>query len=174
MTEHPTTSESPELLGDLAEGCTSALEGRLGRLVRATGKFDASLVVTRGIQQLRLDLLNGAALTPVVGYLRALHRSQTFHIRNLAARAVLVLGERPLDVEERLIFLQAINAGDHQMADGPTHGAALNHQGRRDEAMALFEDAARWPWNNQAVDPRVWLLSDGMTASPGRGFGEVC
>lgn len=26
-------------------------------------------------------------------------------------------------------------------------------EGRRDEAMALFEDAvARWPWNNQAVD----------------------
>ncbi len=40
-------------------------------------------------------------------------------------------------------------------------------EGRRDEAMALFEDAvARWPWNNQAVDSFLWLLTDGMTAKP--------
>lgn len=481
MSDGPTTSESLDLLGDLAEGFTSPLEGRLGRLARATGKFDASQVVTRAIQRLRLDLLNGAALTPageewiaraaaylgflavnawhrrgfqieavvrwspgdpenlmalgawrtrdgnqeqyshdVLGdvyrvllkppqmmptlrgrryvvtsltlpppeylwlygaslthsdlaagnwpvgesvggldedfaagrnlmiddlhddvglprdeaelrqlswwvvfppygwdmndgqeynmmtlvdqilfksllpraraseYLRALLRSQTFHIRNLAARTLLVVGERPLDAEETLLFFQAINAGDHEMAEGAmfgfawraegrtadtaptaewcerrretwrrvvengpteawrkspiladpeyqasaaletaprpeqraaidsllvrfpdnwfletalgTHlihsgdpaetakgerilracvestpdcptahltlGTALKHQGRRDEAMALFEDAvARWPWNNQAVDSCVWLLTDGMTAA---------
>ena len=480
MNDFPTTSESLDRLGDLAEGFTSPLEGRLGRLARATGKFDASQVVTRGIQRLRLDLLNGAVLTPAgeewvaraaaylgflavnawhrrgfqieavvrwspgdpenlmalgawrtrdgvqeqyghdvlddvhrvlltppqmmptlhgrmfaltsltlptpeylwlygasltcselaagnwpkgervggleedfdagrnlmvddlhddVGlprdepglralswwvvfppygwdmndgqeynmmtlvdqilfksvvpraraseYLRALLRSQTFHIRNLAARTLLVVGERPLDAEETLLFFQAINTSDHQLADGPmlgfawraegraadssptaewserrratwrkvveigpteswrkspiladpeyqaagrlenapraeqrqgierlrerfpdnwfletalgTHlihsddpaevaegervlracvqstpdcptahltlGTALKHQGRRDEAMALFEDAvARWPWNNQAVDSCLWLLTDGMTA----------
>jgi hypothetical protein len=483
MADEPTTSESLDRLGDLAEGFTSQLEGRLGRLARATGKFDASQVVTRGIQRLRLDVLNGAVLNPegeewlagaaaylgflavnawhrrgyqieavvrwrpgdpenlmalgvfreregtlenyshdVLGdvrrvvltppqmmptmrgrmyvvsnlalpppeylylygayltcselgagnwpegesvggldedfaaarglmvddlhddvglpkddadlrkltwwvvfppygwdmndgqeynmmtlvdqilfkavvpraraseYLRALLRSQTFHIRNLAARTLLVLGERPLDAEETLIFFQAINAGDHQMAEGPmlgfawraegraadtsptpewserrratwrrvvdngpteawrkspiladaeyqaagrlenapraeqragidalqarfpnnwfletalgTHlihsddpaevaegervlracvestpdcptahltlGTALKYQGRRDEAMALFEDAVmRWPWNNQAVDSCMWLLTDGMTAPAG-------
>jgi hypothetical protein len=482
MSDQPTTSESLDVLGDLADGFTSRLDGRLGRLARTTGKFDASQVVTRGIQRLRLDLLNGAVLTgageewvaraaaylgflavnawhrrgfqieavvrwrpgdsenimalgafreregnqehyshdvlgdvhrvlltppqmmpslrgrlygltsltlpppeylwlygayltysdlaagnwPVgervggldedftagrnlmiddlhddvglprdepglralswwlvfppygwdmndgqeynmmtlvdqilfksvvpkaraVEYLRALLRCQTFHIRNLAARTLLVLGERPLDTEETLMFLQAINASDHQMAEGPmlgfawraegraadtsptaewserrratwrktvdiaptetwrkapiladpeyqaagalenapraeqragidrlqarfpgnwfletalgtflvhskepaeasegerrlracvestpdcptahlTLGTALKHQGRRDEAMALFEDAvARWPWNNQAVDSCIWLLTDGMTTAP--------
>lgn len=482
MSDKPTTPESLDVLGDLAEGFTNALEGRLGRLARATGKFDASQVVTRGIQRLRLDLLNGAALTdrgeewiaraaaylgflavnawhrrgfqieavvrwspgdpgnimalgafrtrdgvqeqyshdvlgdmrgvlltppqmmptlrgrlygltsltlptpeylwlygayltysdlaagnwPVgervggldedfaagrglmvddlhddvglprdepelrklswwlvfppygwdmndgqeynmmtlvdqilfksilprargVEYLRALLRSQTLHIRNLAARTLMVLGERPLDAEETLLFFQAINTRDHQLAEasmlgfawraegraadtspteewserrratwrtvvdkGPTEawrrmpiladpeylaagqlenapradqraaldwlearfpdnwflktalgtflihsddpvevaegervlracvqstpdcpaahltlGTALKHQGRRDEAMALFEDAvARWPWNNQAVDSCLWLLTDGMTVAP--------
>jgi hypothetical protein len=46
-------------------------------------------------------------------------------------------------------------------------GTHLKHQGRRDEAMAVFEDAVRrWPWHNQAVDSCLWMLTDGMTSPP--------
>jgi hypothetical protein len=44
-------------------------------------------------------------------------------------------------------------------------GTHLKHQGRRDEAMAVFEDAVRrWPWHNQAVDSCLWMITDGMTS----------
>jgi tetratricopeptide (TPR) repeat protein len=46
-------------------------------------------------------------------------------------------------------------------------GTHLKHQGRREEAMAIFEDAVRrWPWHNQAVDSCLWMVTDGMTAPP--------
>jgi hypothetical protein len=46
-------------------------------------------------------------------------------------------------------------------------GTHLKHQGRRDEAMAVFEDAVRrWPWHSQAVDCCLWMLTDGMTSVP--------
>ena len=47
-----------------------------------------------------------------------------------------------------------------------TLGTALKYQNRREEAMALFEDAvSRWPWHNQTVDSCLGLLTDGMTAA---------
>jgi hypothetical protein len=46
-------------------------------------------------------------------------------------------------------------------------GTQLKHRGRRDEAIALFEDAVRrWPWHNQAVDCCLWMVTDGMTSPP--------
>jgi hypothetical protein len=46
-------------------------------------------------------------------------------------------------------------------------GTLLKHQGRRDEAMQVFEDAvSRWPWHHRAVDSCVWLATDGMTRFP--------
>jgi hypothetical protein len=49
-------------------------------------------------------------------------------------------------------------------------GTFLKHQGRRDEAMAVFEDAVkRWPWHSQAVDSCLWMLTDGMTSPPADG-----
>ncbi len=44
-------------------------------------------------------------------------------------------------------------------------GTRLKWQGRRDEAMQIFEEAVRrWPWNAQAVDSCMWLLTDDMVA----------
>jgi hypothetical protein len=46
-------------------------------------------------------------------------------------------------------------------------GTCLKHQGRRDEAMNVFEDAVRrWPWHSQAVDSCLWMITDGMTSAP--------
>lgn len=42
-------------------------------------------------------------------------------------------------------------------------GTLLKRQGRFDEAMAIYEDAiARWPWNHQAVDACMWIITEGM------------
>ncbi|MFZ0428469.1 MAG: hypothetical protein WAO20_10165 [Acidobacteriota bacterium] len=42
-------------------------------------------------------------------------------------------------------------------------GTRLKWQGRRREAMSVFEDAVhRWPWHHQAVDSCMWLLTDDM------------
>ncbi len=47
-------------------------------------------------------------------------------------------------------------------------GTRLKWQGRRDEAMSVFENAVlRWPRNHQAVDSCLWLLTDGMVEAPG-------
>lgn len=47
-------------------------------------------------------------------------------------------------------------------------GTRLKWQGRRDEAMSVFENAVlRWPRNHQAVDSCMWLLTDGMVEAPG-------
>ncbi len=46
-------------------------------------------------------------------------------------------------------------------------GTHLKHQGRREDAMAVFEDAVRrWPWHSQAVDSCLWMITDGMTTPP--------
>lgn len=46
-------------------------------------------------------------------------------------------------------------------------GTRLKWQGRRDEAMTVFEEAVRrWPHNRQAVDSCMWLLTDDMVSKP--------
>ena len=46
-------------------------------------------------------------------------------------------------------------------------GTRLKWQGRRREAMGVFEEAVRqWPWHNQAVDSCMWLLTDDMVEKP--------
>jgi len=45
-------------------------------------------------------------------------------------------------------------------------GTYLKYAGRRDEAMAVYEDAlARWPWCHQAVYACTWMITDGMTVA---------
>jgi hypothetical protein len=51
-----------------------------------------------------------------IAYLRALLRSQAFHLRNLAARALCVLGAGPADALETLRYHQAANASDAREA----------------------------------------------------------
>lgn len=42
-------------------------------------------------------------------------------------------------------------------------GTLLKQQGRREEALAVYEDALRrWPWCHQAVYACMWLVTDGM------------
>jgi tetratricopeptide (TPR) repeat protein len=42
-------------------------------------------------------------------------------------------------------------------------GTRLKWQGRKQEAMSVFEEAVRrWPWHHQAVDSCMWLLTDDM------------
>jgi hypothetical protein len=42
-------------------------------------------------------------------------------------------------------------------------GTLLKHQGRRDEALAVYEDALRrWPWCHHAVDACMWIVTDPM------------
>lgn len=92
-----------------------------------------------------------------VEYLRALLRSQTFHIRNLAARTLLVLGERPLDAEETLFFIQAINASDHQMAEGPMFGFAWRAEGRSGDTSPTAE------WSERRRDMWRTVVENGPT-----------
>jgi tetratricopeptide (TPR) repeat protein len=111
-----------------------------------------------------------------VEYLRALLYCQTFHIRNLAARTLLVLGERPLDTDETLIFTQAIHAGDHQLAEGPMLGFAWRGEGRaadtapteewsqrrRNTWRTVVEKGPTEPWR------RMPILSDQEYLAAGR------
>lgn len=42
-------------------------------------------------------------------------------------------------------------------------GTLLKYQGRRDEALAVYEDALRrWPWCHHAVDACMWIITDPM------------
>lgn len=50
------------------------------------------------------------------------------------------------------------------------YGAILGRAGRRIEALKLFKDAVRrWPWNHQAVDACLWLISAGLLEAPEPG-----
>jgi len=78
------------------------------------------------------------------------------------------------DESERKEGEEILRRAVNETPDCPTAhftlGTALKYQGRRDEAMALFEDAVeRWPWNRQAVDSCAWLVTDGMTVFPEGG-----
>ena len=77
----------------------------------------------------------------------------------------LIHGEEASDIAEgERILRSCVESTPDCPTAHLTLGTALKYQGRRDEAMALFEDAvARWPWHNQAVDSCMWLLTDGMT-----------
>ena len=51
-------------LPELAQEFLNPLKGRLGRTARPRLSFYGNCAVTKGIQRIRLDLLNGASLTP--------------------------------------------------------------------------------------------------------------
>ena len=75
------------------------------------------------------------------------------------------------DEKERLEGESILRTAVRESPNCPTAhltlGTALKYQGRRDEAMTMFEDAVRrWPWNRQAVDSCAWLITDGMTRFP--------
>ncbi len=83
-----------------------------------------------------------------------------------ALGALLMSGEAPADVQrgEEILRRAVATTPDCPTAHLPL-GTHLKYQGRRDEAMAVFEDGVRrWPWHSQLVDCCLWMVTDGMTA----------
>lgn len=85
-----------------------------------------------------------------------------------ALGGLLMSGDVPAEVArgEAMLRHAIATTPDCPTAHFPL-GTNLKYQGRRDEAMAVLEDAVRrWPWHSQAVDCCLWMVTDGMTAPP--------
>jgi tetratricopeptide (TPR) repeat protein len=100
-----------------------------------------------------------------VEYLYALLASQFLHLRNLAARTLLVLGQAPRDADETRLFLNAVNASDHAEATVPMVRFRWVLEGNDPATMPdaafvsetsaywqeMLQDAPRQPWTQLPI-----------------------
>jgi len=97
--------------------------------------------------------------------LYALLASQFLHLRNLAARTLMVLGQGPRDADETRLFLNAVNATDHPEAAVPMVRFRWVLEGNDPESMPgaefvsetskywqeMLQEAPRQPWTRLPI-----------------------
>ncbi len=93
-------------------------------------------------------------------YLYALLASQFLHLRNLAARTLMVLGQGPRDPDETRLFLNAVNATDHPEAAVPMVRFRWVLEGNDPESMPgaefVSETSAYWQEMLQEAPHQPW------------------
>jgi len=109
-------------------------------------------------------------------YLYALLASQLLHLRNLAARTLMVLGQGPRDPDETRLFLNAVNASDHAEAAVPMVRFRWVLEGNDPASMPgaefvtetgaywqeMLQEAPRQPWTRLPIlrDPVYQRLAE--------------